>query len=115
MPCTKQKDAVQLCWWSLWQGIAFKDKLKGWSGVLPSQLDQCFEGCPVLRWDAEGMKVEGICQVRELPGSCQASPINAREVYHEGQIVQGGPWALAWDVRADKSWWTACTSQNNAR
>lgn len=60
------------------------------------------------------MKVKSIRQIRELPGSCQASPIDAREVHHEGQIVQGGPGAPARDVWADESRGTACTCRNDA-
>lgn len=48
------------------------------------QLDQSLEGRPVLRGDAERVEVEGVCQVWELPRSCQARAVNARKVHHEG-------------------------------
>lgn len=48
------------------------------------QLDQSLEGRPVLRGDAKCVEVKCICQVWELPRSCQARAINARKVHHEG-------------------------------
>ena len=59
------------------------------------QLDQSLEGRPVLRGDAERVEVEGVCQVWELPRSCQARAVNARKVHHGGVGRLGWPWGPA--------------------
>ena len=66
-------------------------------------LTRLSKGRPVSRGYAERVQVEGVCQVGELPRSCQPGTVDAWEIHHERHVVQGGPRRAPWNEWADET------------